>query len=59
MKLHRYKVPPLTQDELITVRISLKETICRWWSWRHDPVWRSNIREAITALRKLQRQEVV
>jgi hypothetical protein len=59
MNPHEYKVPPFTLGELSTVRFSVKETVCRWWKWRKDPVWRSHIREAIAAIRKLQQQEVI
>jgi hypothetical protein len=59
MNTHEYKVPPFTLGELATLRFSVKEMVCRWWKWRHDPVWRSNIREALAAARKLQQQEVV
>lgn len=59
MNPHEYKVPPFTLGELSTVRFSVKEAVCRWWKWRKDPVWRSHIREAIAAIRKLQQQEVI
>jgi hypothetical protein len=59
MNPHEYKVPPFTLGELSTVRFSVKEMVCRWWQWRKDPVWRSHIREAIAAIRKLQQQEVI
>jgi hypothetical protein len=53
-----YKVPAFTLGEVVTLRFSVKEMICRWWSWRHDPQWRENIRGAVSAARKLQRMEV-
>jgi hypothetical protein len=58
MNPHEYKVPPFTHGEIVTMRFSLKEIICRWLTWRKDPVWRENIREAIAAYRKLQQSEV-
>jgi hypothetical protein len=58
MNTHEYKVPPFTLDEVVTLRFSVKETICRWWPWRHDPKWRENIRGAVSAARKLTQMEV-
>jgi hypothetical protein len=60
MNPHQYKVPPFTVGELATLILSAKDTVCRWYAWRHtDPVWPKYIREAIAAIRKLQAQEVV
>jgi hypothetical protein len=58
MNTHEYTVPAFTLGELATLRFSVKEMVCRWWKWRHDPAWRTNIREAIAAIRKLQQSEV-
>ena len=54
-----YRVPALTTLELVSMRVALKDGICRFWQWRKDPVWRDTIRTYVTAYRKLQQQEVV
>ena len=53
-----YKVPPFTVLELVSMRVSLKDSVCRFFKWRHDPVWREHLRTHISAYRKLQREEV-
>ena len=54
-----YKVPPFTTLEIVSMRVALKNAICRFWQWRKDPVWREHLRTHVTAYRKLQQQEVI
>jgi tRNA(His) 5'-end guanylyltransferase len=56
---HTYRVPAFTMLELIDMRVALKDSVCRYFKWRHDPVWREFLRTHISAYRKLQQEEIV
>jgi hypothetical protein len=53
-----YRVPSFTTMELLSLRCALREDVCRFFKWRHNPTWRQTIRASIAAYRKLQRAEV-
>lgn len=53
-----YTVPAFTCMELVSLRCSLREDVCRFFKWRHDPQWRQTIRACISAYRKIERAEV-
>jgi len=53
-----YKVPAFTVQELICLRVALRDDVCRFYKWRHDTSWRQTLRATIAAYRKLQQAEV-
>jgi hypothetical protein len=44
--------------ELISLRVAVKQDVCRFFKWRHDPRWRETIRANISAYRKLCKARV-
>jgi hypothetical protein len=53
-----YTVPAMTCMELISLRVAVKQDVCRFFKWRHDPRWRETIRANISAYRKLCKARV-
>ena len=50
-----YKTPTFRLRELITLEVSVKDTLCRRWKWRNDSeYWRESVRNTIAALRKIK-----
>jgi hypothetical protein len=56
---YTYQVPAFTTLELVSMRVALKRAICRFYKWRHDPVWRDHLRTHLTAYRKLESGRIV